>query len=466
MEEKRGYTISDIYQGGYSSITPPDNNYITAGSLGTTTDPRSANILQEVSSKLSSGVKNIEVEGVSPEVFDSIPTPQLKEVHRLSKLTGIDVSIHAPVMDVSGIDPRSGFSEGEREAAERRVSQALLRSHELNPDGNINVNFHSAEGIPGSQFLPPGQRKENEKYKKMIVVNRDTGKLAPLETEKEFHPGGEVREITKKPEQRIDSLNSTEWRNSLFQIEINRENAERIMKDVHPIFIHKFAQFRAGVIPPEDLSNEERAEIHKLHSAYEFIEQAKLSADSLFSKAYEFAKMDNDEKRMNELKEFSKRYGEAIGIEGNKIKSPEKYLNPKIHSEVLRELAQVLEEATPKLWVPVEDFAAEKSSQTFGNAAWDAYKKLGGKNVPILTIENPPAGFALSTGEGIKKIVEESRKKFIENAMKPAEKDNKGGMGMSESQAREEAEKLIGATWDVGHINMLRKYGYTEKDII
>jgi len=27
------------------------------------------------------------------------------------------------------------------------------------------------------------------------------------------------------------------------------------------------------------------------------------------------------------------------------------------------------------------------------------------------------------------------------------------------------AERLIGVTWDVGHINMLKKYGYSDKDI-
>ena len=110
MAEKRGYTISDIYQGGYSSLNPSQNDYMTAGSFGMTTDPRSANILQEVSTKLSSGVKQIEIEAVSPEIFDSIPQQQLKEVNRLSKLTGINVSLHGPVMDVSGIS-QQGFSE-------------------------------------------------------------------------------------------------------------------------------------------------------------------------------------------------------------------------------------------------------------------------------------------------------------------------------------------------------------------
>ncbi len=110
----------------------------------------------------------------------------------------------------------------------------------------------------------------------------------------------------------------------------------------------------------------------------------------------------------------------------------------------------------PEVYVPIENFATEKSSETFGNAAFDAWKEFKDKT-PILVIENPPAGFALSTGEDIAKIVKASREQFIKKAAKE---------GISESEARKQAEKLIGATWDVGHINMLRKYGYTEKDII
>ncbi len=456
-EEKRGYRISDIYQGGYSSLVPSYNDYITAGSLGMTTDPRTANILQEVSTKLSSGVKQIEVEGVSPEIFDSIPNQQLKEVHRLSKLTGVDISLHAPVIDVSGIDPRNGFSESDREASERRIAQTLLRSHELNPDGNIPVNFHTAN-MGGSQFLPPSQReKEKSEYKQLIAINRETGRMTPLEKEREFHPGGEIREVVKKPENRLEALNSAEWRNSLFQVEVNREHAERIMKDTHPIIIARFAALRTGNINPNEISKEERAEMNKLNSAWEFVEQAKISADSLFSKAYDFAKKDDDMEKMKELENFSREYGEMVGLDGNKIKDPEKYLNPKIHADVLQRLIEVLEKNPPKTWVPLEDFAIEKSAESFGKAAWQTYKELKGKNVPILTIENPPAGFALSTGKDVRRVVDESRKQFVKKAVSE---------GFSEKEANKEAEKLIGATWDVGHINMLRKFGYSEKEVI
>jgi len=465
-----GYKIPDIYQGGYSSLDP-SNNYITAGTLGTTTDPRTANILQEVSTKLSSGVKQIEIAAVSPEVFDAMPKQHLKEVNRLSKLTGIDVSLHAPVIDVSGIDPRSGFSESERELSERKVTEALLRAKELNPDGNIPVTFHSAEGIPGSQFLPPSERKEGEEeYKRVIVINKETGKLAPLEEEKKFYPGEvEVREEVYSPENNLKVLNHTEWDNTLSQIEFNRVRAEEILKDVNPIFRELYVNWRAAEINPaavpasalhelNNLSAEESEQLRKIHAAATYTDQATKTAIAAFDKAYANSKTE-EEKKLLEL--ASKKYGEMLGIKDGKKTDPKSF-DPKTQSSALFTLIRGLEKLSPELYVPIEGFAVEKSAKTFGNAAFNSYKKFKDK-APTLVIENPPAGFALSTGEDIKNMVKESRKHFVENAIRPTDK---GGLGMGESQAKQEAEKIIGATWDVGHINMLRKYGYSEEDIV
>lgn len=453
---KEGYTISDIYQGGYNTLIPPSNSYITAGSLGGTTDPRTANILKEVSSRLSSGIKQIEIEGVDSGIFDSIPKQHLKEVNRLSKLTGVDISLHGPVtgMHMSGIG-QQGFNEIDRKDVERKVVDVLLRSHDLNPDGNIPVNFHSSEGIPASQLLPPSQREEGKSYQKMIAINRDSGKLIPLEEEKEFHPGGKVREITRTPEDRIESLNTTEWDNSLFQVEVNRENAERIMKDVHPRVTERFAAYQSKKLGGSEVGGDEMAEFKKIASADKFVRQAKLAANSLFSRAYELAEKDGDEERMDGLKQLSEDYGKLVGIEGDKVNEG-KYLNPMVHSEALRGLTNELSKITPEAWVPLEEFATEKTAETFGNAAFKAYKKFKG-TAPILVIENPPATQALSTGEDIANVVQKSREQFVKKAVEE---------GISEGQAKKQAEKLIGATWDVGHINMLRKFGYEEKDII
>ncbi len=461
--EKPGYRISDIYQGSYSSLTPPSDNYITAVTLGMTTDPRTANILQEVSTKLSSGAKHIEIEAVSPEIFDSIPKQYLKEVNRLSKLTGIDVSLHGPVMDVAGMS-QQGFSEANREIAERKVADVLIRSHELNPDGNIPVNFHSAEGFPGSQLLPPSERKEEEKHKKLIVVNRETGQMAPVEIEERFYPGeGELKKEIMSPEKNLKILNHTEWDNTLSQIEFNRERVEDILKDTNPIFRDLYVNWRAASENPkavpkdvmknlQNLSQGEFSQIQRIHAAATYADQAMKSAISAFNKAYKNAKTEEEKKF---LENASQQYGDLLGIKKNGQRDL-KSLDPKTQSEALFSLIRGLEKVQPELWTPIEDFAIEKTSQTYGNAAWQSYKKFKGKS-PILTIENPPAGFALSTGKDIRDLVEKSREQFVSKAVKE---------GMSESEAKTQAEKLIGATWDVGHINMLRKYGYSEKEII
>ena len=63
----------------------------------------------------------------------------------------------------------------------------------------------------------------------------------------------------------------------------------------------------------------------------------------------------------------------------------------------------------------------------------------------------------LSSGQDLRDLVKESRRKFVEQAKEK---------GLSESKAQEQAAKLIGVTWDVGHINMMRKHGADEKQIL
>ncbi|MEM3091954.1 MAG: TIM barrel protein, partial [Candidatus Pacearchaeota archaeon] len=463
MTEKRNYNISssdyrisDIYQGGYSSLIPPSENYIKSGSLGLTTDPKTANVLQEVSSKLSSGVKNIEVEGVSSEIFDSIPNNQLREVHRLSKLTGVNISMHAPVMNVSGIDPRSGFSESERAAAERRVQQILLRARELSPDGNVPVNFHSAEGIPGSQFLPPSKVKQLEeknktKYEQLVIVNRETGSINTAKKDILNIPGDEkiiTEELT--PEKVLENLNKNDWDNKVTELFFNKEKLDNLLERNRPFIEGLIEDIKKGKFKEEDFEfSPKQREIFKSYKDAEvYLEDLYKKVNSLFSKAYEFGT------------EEQKKKLERINENFSKILSKNR-ISPFVQSEAIHYLLHEFKDPSnnlnPNIYVPIEEFAIEQSSKTFGNAAYNTYKELKGKNVPLMVIENPPAGFALSTGEDIRKLVEAARNQFIKKAVED---------GMSESKAEEEAKKLIGVTWDVGHINMLRRFGYSEEEIV
>ncbi len=468
---KGDYVISEIYQGGYSSLIPSSGNYMAAGSFGATTDPRSANVLQEVSTKLNMGVKQIEIEGVSADIFDSIPQPHMKEVNRLAKLTGVEISLHGPVIDVAGFT-QQGFSENERMLAERKVAQTLLRSHELNPDGNIIVNFHSAEGIPGSQLLPPGKRtKEAGEYQKMMAVDRETGQMVALEPEVKHYPGyhPEMENLEKgkreSPEDRLRIANSSKWGNQMDQVFFNQERANELLGKNQVQIQHLFQdigklqkEYGENVDLNKVLTPTQKQAYHNFIAAKEYIADVHKQVNNFFSSAYKFG----NEEQKHQLNDLNEEFKKMLRDSQEKITDP--LTRASANADAMRFLVNKLkeEEFVPQIYIPIEKFAVEKTSQTYGNAAFQAYKKFKDKS-PVLVIENPPAGFALSTGKDIKNIVEASRKQFVDNAIKPTDQ---GGLGMSEKEAGKQAEKFIGATWDVGHINMLRKFGYEEKDII
>lgn len=445
------YEIDSIYQGGYSSFKPEAVEGMNAGTFGMTTDPRVGNILQEVSSKLSSGIKHMEIEFVSPDMLDQVPKQQMEEIYRLKKLTGIDVSVHGPVIDTTGIS-QNGFSELNREASERKIFETLRRSQELDPKGNIKVNFHSAEGIPGSEWKVIGdeEKKIKSEARRLILVNKETGKLAPMEEERKHLPGEEDLEKGHilSPQKRLSDLNVTEWDNSLSQLIFNKERADEILKKnasiIQPLINEK------GKLDFSDKTIKESPEAWNaamhMNTAAEYLNDTYQHIANLFDKAYKYGSKEQREV----LKNISEKYKEPL----------KKYqTNPlelsKIYQELILNMKQ--HELAPEMYVPVEKFAAEQSAKTFGNAAFEAYDEFNDK-APVLLIENPPAGFALSTGEDLRKVVEESRKRFVDKAVESGK--------LSKSEAEKQAEKLIGATWDVGHINMIRKQGFEEEDVI
>jgi hypothetical protein len=113
----------------------------------------------------------------------------------------------------------------------------------------------------------------------------------------------------------------------------------------------------------------------------------------------------------------------------------------------------------PNLYVPIEEFAMKHSTNTFANVAWDAYEQAYKKKkpAPIISIENLYPGMAFSSGKEMDSLITETRKKFVEKAKSE---------GMSESNAKKTAEKMIGMTLDVGHLNIYKKKGFKDEDLI
>jgi len=489
MAKVGGYKINEIYQGSYSSLDPEksysDNftgYHATGGSLGTTTDPRTANIIKDASAKLSSGIKHIELALVSPEIFDSIPKQHFKEMGQMGKLLGTEVSVHGPVIDTAGIT-QQGFSELNRESSERKIIEVISRSREINPDGNIPVVFHSAEGIPGSEWkeIPDLERGNFGKAKQLIAINRESGQMVPLKEERKFYPGKETKlkldveeklhrgEITEEeimqnkekyfekipfeqgrvysPERNLGVANRSEWDNKISQLFFNKERADEILNNnaVQIQHLMNYINEAKRRNQEADLTPSQEQAYSKFQDAQNYLSEINTTANSLFSKAYEYG----DEFQRKKLNEINEQYKKDLEKNGKDAVG---------QSRAMHKLLSSLQDSSmaPEMFVPIEKFAVDQASKTFGNAAFNSYKKFKDKT-PLICIENPPSGFALSTGEDLKNLVIASRKKFVERAVQE---------GISEKQAEEQAEKLIGATWDVGHINMLRKQGFDEKAII
>jgi sugar phosphate isomerase/epimerase len=458
----------NIYQGAADYFVPKYQTVgynLSSNSISAATDVRTANQLKEVNVKLNTGAKNFEVQGVFPDVWKAIPDQHLEEINRLAKLTGIKPSLHGPLIEASGVGER-GWNEMDRELAENKLADVMQRANKLDPNGNIVVTFHSTQQLP--ELEPTIKTKEGEKKKTIWVINPETGKFGAIEAEKRYFPEegkftGKAREFDVEKE--LKKINEDAWVEQLS--DINRtarygnqeiDHVLRQITDNEELTSEKKQQV-ISILKGSDeaiatIKNEhERAAVEALkrditHGQI-YYRGAYRNLRSLFDKAWE--KADEDDKKI--LRQYAEEIAPIVekGIENDPTKFQE---FERIIDDGIKTLSEIKK---PNMYIKMQDFVLDKSSETFANVASSAYKKFGEK-APIISIENPPAGQGLSKAEDLRKLVEESRKKFADNLIKEK------GMGRGEANAI--AEKLIGATWDVGHINMIRGFGYEKEDVI
>jgi len=457
-------SYTNIYPGADDFLIPSydsDTYHIDAPNIGLTLDGRSANQLKDVGTRMASGARNVEFQGVDPRIMDSIPKGHFKEASKAMKLAGVKPSIHAPVIEPSGIT-QQGWDELSRKGAESQMASAVLRSHDLDPKGNVPVTFHSTGGLPEMEQVT----REGKKVGQFYVIDPRTGKWGAIKLEKRYFPEEgkfvpEGRELDVKKE--LEGHNKNEWVQSLSGINRYVNYGEQTIEELYKSLGIRTPEQRQEInelfaktkkIDIDTLPDLERERLKQLERGMNhgeiYLKDAYQHMKSMFEMAYEKA----PEKDKKALREFAQEI--APKITADIENDPQKL---KQFGELIEKGLKVLNKIeTPKLYVPLKDFALDKSSQTFANVAETAYNKFG-KTAPIVNIENPPAGmFGFSKAEDLKKLVKESREKLAENLIK-----NKN---LGKSEAKRISEQIIGATWDVGHINMLRKHGYTEKDII
>jgi len=437
------YQIKDIYQGGYSTLSPEYGKLfsgyrVPVQDLGITTNPQEARVAQEVSNKINLGAKNVEIELLIPKTFDAMNKHDFKEINRISKLTGVDMSFHGPLVEPSGMT-QQGFTESSREASERQIQESMERIHDANPKGGI-INFHSSNMFPAPDVT---MTKEGEKIESVLVINTKDGGVGKINLKKRYFPG-EEKEMNIQKE--INHYNQQSWDGQLTNLGYAADRATEFIKHAEPIVLAAEKEKQAG----KEFIEAEKQAIQQYNIGKNYLNDSYRQLQDMYETAYENSAPE-EKRKLEEI--------------GRRIKSKAEKINQDPKSKESIELRkQIIEEgleifgniSAPKIYKPVDEFMMEKTSTTFGNAAFKSYKKFK-DNAPIMVIENPPANQQFSRAKDIKNIVEKSRKQFIKQAVKE---------GISKSEAREQAEKLIGASWDLGHINMLRQSGFEKKDIL
>ncbi|MDP3882096.1 MAG: hypothetical protein Q8Q31_04450 [Nanoarchaeota archaeon] len=460
-----------------------------ASQIAIATDPRTANQLQAVSERFNTGLKTVEVSMLTPNVEEAIPDQHLEEINRLRKLIGADLTLHGPLVEPTGIT-KQGWDPTHREQAERQMWQALQRGHKLDPDGNIVVTFHSSNGLPEpetrvvDESKKPGEKGRDRVTEMMVVSERD-GQFTHITPKHNY-----LLDEKPDPSKELKEQNRRAWETALTQISFHAlqgkdsieaglnlersprshedENEKKFKDAMKKMWSMSKTEEGQKAIEKEVYNNNLKKEVverklDQLNHGEIYVKEAYLNLQEHFNKAWsatekalQRAKSDADRKKIEEDKKKLDKYRQDILEKQKEIFKPDKVELLAIEVQkgvnVLNSLSD-----TPSLFRPLKDFAIEKASETFANIAARAYGEFK-DTAPLISIENPPVGMGLSRAEDVRELVKESRAKFVKQAQEKFD--------MSEEEAKKKAEKLIGATWDVGHINMVKKYGYTDDDLI
>lgn len=500
--------------------------------VSVTTNPFVSKQVEEFGKALNSGVKNVEVGALQVEKLETIPKEHLREIKRLSEITDTNVSLHGPIIDLSGFSEKGGWSEHQRQEAEQQVVSVLDRAVLLDKKGNIPVVFHaSASGFSevydkrvedeSKTAYIKNLEKKAERYKEegyseaakqienearlfkegkkhfvqaLGVVNRETGQVEvlPLQKKKEVSAtfGEEPTEKIWTPYEKLESLNQNQWDEEKLKMLSLRKQITEIAERMQLKGQQLDALEKTGLKDSDQykmMVESNKRDIDMMNNHVETLNHDINSmSGTIFDKFNKWTD-EKDRKRFYETKEMKgyrdefKKIDKELSEVTNKFKEKIREAESKEEKEELEYHKRMMQQAllnkkndimvsavskmpAPDIWKPTEGFAQEKLADTVANAIVTFAKEhpdFDLSKAPVVAIENWHPNTPMGRADSLKEAVHMAREKFAEKLT--TDKDFKGKYNKKEADKL--AEKLIGATWDMGHINFLRKAGYSEEEL-
>ncbi len=486
------YGTHSFYEGGDYTLDPKKVNSsftygtgyagIKGGLLGSNpANPTSSNQLGEAVAAIKQGSKAFEVQmlGLGQNDPDQgMPIQHFKELRALMELSGVKPSVHGPLVDPAGFGQGGWGGEEHRKLNERKMFEAIKKSYILDPEKNIPVVFHTgnASGYVKS-YVPDPNDPLKKKTEILPIINLETNQVANVKDEYEYSIGSPLKELEgegrlKTAESRIKTQNESSWDDQLNQVAMAKKYVDEsidktrgMAKEIEVSDSMKLAALRVG--NEEDLKKFSDAMSKNPYIEREytrakiFSENNEKHLNTLFHKAYKYGEPEQKEKLkklsqewQDEMREYSRQSKEhginPIGALGFESAMQEKYL---------RGIKGVTDEGgAPKIHQDADKFAFDQAAKSFGNVAAKGYVAWGNK-APVIAIENTYEGLGWSDADSHRTLIDKSRKVFVEEVMK--EKKN-----ISKKEAEKLADKFIGATWDVSHINIAKSKGFGDEYVI
>lgn len=458
--------MENFYKKYDGTMDPYGSWQLEAYRMGPSTNP-DADQLKEFNLDANWGTKNIEVGWLNSKKMESTPKPAIDEIRRLSKLTGVGLSVHGPLEDPTGLD-QQGFNEYKRKGIVNQYFRAMEIAKETG-GSKTPVVFHASNALPGKIYSKNGGKKRIES---IGVIDQETGRFsAVVDTEKK-----ETLEGTQEwgPEKQIEMLNRTKWSEAVRKLAIDRAELQKVEeirnKNIRgkPLknALEEDIRWSSGVI--NSMRGHINSQIYELYNDFSKFGPKKSDIDRIkdpYDREYAKSLLKNKEEYLKKHRESDKKIKEIN-------KKVIDYYKQGKHEEAILEVSKqerlLMNDINnwqeffgntlkygfiPERFAPVEDFSREKVAKTFADTAFKSYEKYG-EDSPIVMIENPPPPQAFSDVKEHKRLIEDARKKLVEISREK-------GKPLSEKQA----SKLIQATLDVGHYGMWKQYGFKNKDI-
>ena len=439
--------------------------------FGAPTDTTKALQIPSITKLATSGIMNAEIGVIDPSHWEAMPKAQFETIRQMAKLQmgeHAKLNVHAPISpDPTGFREQK-YSKENREYAVNFFKDIIDKAAIMQIDNNVpvGVNIHaSGHDAPPAQFYKWDPEFKDEKGKKVgrleeqekYVVDPETGQVTVAKRETVYFPTGPQ---PYTPDDRIRNLNYTFWEER--KREISNSFAEMAKAEEH---INSIRSNLAALKKDPKFQNE--PEIQKIDIKHpetwpaEFQSQYVGWARHLghYEQNYGTMISNSFDKAVKALEISNaidpKKYGELYKSWKSKYEEMQK--NPKAAAgrayELMDKNLSENEHYPVPVFIPMEQFAEVQAAQSFSEAAMYSYDKYDakGKKGPNILVENPMPWLAMGRGEDLARGIKKSREMFAEKLMEEHK--------LSKEKADAIAEEKIGATWDIAHSNILRRFG-------